>query len=382
MQLQALRNQLDPSLEFLKDKIRNVPSLFVFTVMLPTVIAVLYFGLIKSDIYISESHFIIRTPQPRVQTSVEAVLQGTGFSTSMNDTYSLHDYMLSRDALQAINDTLNLRQVFGNRNADLFSSFNPLGFDNSFEALYQHSKKHIEVYLNASSSVSILKVRAFTPEDAYEINRQLLQLGEHLINQLNDRARNDLIRYAKQEVELAAAKAHTAALALSAYRNEHNLFDPVNQSALQLQQISKLQDKLIATKTRLAQVKTFTPDSPQIPSLKHQLQTLEQEIRSEMSKIAGSKQSSLTSKAVEYQRLVLKEKFAQQQLAAAMTSLEQARSEAQRKQLYLERTAEPHKPDIAIEPKRLRSILTTFLVGMIAWGILSMLIAGVKEHHD
>ncbi len=382
MQLQALKKQFNLYTELLKNKIRNIPSLFLYAVILPTVTAVFYFGFIKSDVYISESHFIIRTPQPRIQTGFEAILQGAGFSTSMNDTYSLHDYMLSRDALQAVNDTLNLRQAFGSRNADMFSSFNPLGFDNSFEALYEHSKKHIEVYLNASSSVSILKIRAFTPEDAYEINRQLLRLGEHLINQLNDRARNDLIRYAKKEVELAAEKAHTAALALSAYRNEHNLFDPVNQSALQLQQVSKLQDELIATKTRLAQVTTFTPGSPQIPSLKHRLKTLEREIRNEMSKVAGSKQSSFTTKAVEFQRLVLDEEFAKQQLAAAMTSLEQARSEAQRKQLYLERTAEPHKPDVAIEPRRLRSILTTFLVGMIAWGILSMLIAGVKEHHD
>jgi capsular polysaccharide transport system permease protein len=65
-----------------------------------------------------------------------------------------------------------------------------------------------------------------------------------------------------------------------------------------------------------------------------------------------------------------------------MASLEQARNEAQRKQLYLERIVQPNKPDIAIEPQRIRSILTTFVVGLIAWGILSILVAGVREHHD
>lgn len=381
MQFQSLKKQLNAFIHLAREKTRNINRLFLLTVIIPTTLSIIYFGLIKTDIYISESHFIIRTPQPKLQTGFEAVLQGAGFSTSMSDTWSVHDYMLSRDAMTAIDDSLDLRQAFGGRNADIFSRFNPLGLDNSLEALYRHYQKRIEVYLNASSSISVLKVRAFTADDAYDINRRLLQMGEELINQLNDRARNDLIRYAQHEVDLAAEKAHNAALALSAYRNEHNLFDPVNQSALQLQQISKLQDELIATKTWLAQVKTFTPESPQIPSLDHQVTVIEREIENEMDKVTGSK-PSFTSKAVDYQRLLLEQEFAEQQLAAAMTSLEQARSEALRKQLYLERIAEPHQPDVATEPRRARAILTTLLVGLIVWGILSMLIAGVKEHHD
>ena len=65
-----------------------------------------------------------------------------------------------------------------------------------------------------------------------------------------------------------------------------------------------------------------------------------------------------------------------------MTSLEQARNEAQRKQLYLERIVQPSLPDVAVEPRRLRGVAATFLLGLVAWGILSMLIAGVREHQD
>ena len=53
-----------------------------------------------------------------------------------------------------------------------------------------------------------------------------------------------------------------------------------------------------------------------------------------------------------------------------------------RKQVYIERIVQPSLPDIAIEPKRLRSILATFVFGLVAWGILSMLLAGVREHQD
>jgi capsular polysaccharide transport system permease protein len=39
-------------------------------------------------------------------------------------------------------------------------------------------------------------------------------------------------------------------------------------------------------------------------------------------------------------------------------------------------------PDVAQEPHRLRGILATFVLGLVAWGILSMLLAGVREHQD
>jgi capsular polysaccharide transport system permease protein len=50
--------------------------------------------------------------------------------------------------------------------------------------------------------------------------------------------------------------------------------------------------------------------------------------------------------------------------------------------LYLERIVQPNKPDMALEPRRMRSIFSTFIIGLVAWGILSMLLAGVREHQD
>jgi len=50
--------------------------------------------------------------------------------------------------------------------------------------------------------------------------------------------------------------------------------------------------------------------------------------------------------------------------------------------VYLERIAQPSKPDIAMEPRCLRSIFATLMLGLLAWGVLGMLIAGVREHQD
>jgi capsular polysaccharide transport system permease protein len=81
------------------------------------------------------------------------------------------------------------------------------------------------------------------------------------------------------------------------------------------------------------------------------------------------------------ERLLLEKDFGQKQLAAAMTALEQARAEALRQQLYLERIAQPNVPDSSLEPDRVRGILTTLVLGLLFWGIFSLLISGVREHN-
>ena len=63
-----------------------------------------------------------------------------------------------------------------------------------------------------------------------------------------------------------------------------------------------------------------------------------------------------------------------------MVSLQDARNEAQRKQAYVERIVQPNVPDDALEPRRIKGVLATLVIGLVAWGVLSMLLAGVREH--
>lgn len=365
-----------------KQRLASVNLLFLLIVVLPTVLATIYFGAITSDVFISESRFVVRSPERQVITGLGALLKGAGFSRAQDDTYTVHEFMRSRDALTKINTQLPLATVFGSRHIDLFNRFNGFGIDGSYEALFRYYQSHIIIELDTTSSISALKVNAFNPEDAHRINVMLLELGENLINQLNERGRQDMVRFATSEVAVAEQKAKAAGLALSGYRTTQAVFDPERQSALQLQLISKLQDELIATKTQLDQVRTFTPENPQLPVLKKRVAILQAEMNGQMAQVAGDGGTSLTSKSADFERLNLDRNFAEKQLGGALASLEQARNDAQRKQLYLERIVQPNTPDVAVEPRRLRGILTAFVLGLICWGLLSIFVAGVREHRD
>jgi capsular polysaccharide transport system permease protein len=355
-------------------------KLFWLTVVLPTFIAIINFGFIAADVYSSEARFVVRSPERQTATPLGQLLKGSGFVRSQDDSYTVQDYILSRDALQALNKNLNLRAAYAK--GDLLSRFPGLDWDDSFENMHRYYQRMVSIQHDQVSSILTVTVRAFSAEEAHKINQQLLEMSEALINQLNERARQDMIRFAANEVAEAEKKAKEAALALARYRDEKGVIDPEKQSAIPLQQVAKLQDELIAAKAQLAQLQLLTKENPQIPVLRQRIQMLESEIAIESARVAGMSGRSLASKAVEFQRLTLEKEFADKQLATALVSLEQARSEAQRQQLYLERIAQPSLPDAAMEPRRLRSILAVFVLGLIAWGVLSMLIAGIKEHMD
>lgn len=356
-------------------------KLLLLTTVIPTILAVLYYGFVASDIYVSESRFVIRSPERAATSPLGLILKGAGFSKAEDDSYTVQDYILSRDALSALDTELEIKKSYSSASVDPFSRFSGLDWDDSFEAFFFYYKKKVSVQLDSASSITTLTVRAFNPDAAQKVNQRLVDLSESLVNKLNERGRQDMIRFASDEVSEAKNKAKAAALALSNYRNAKGVIDPEKQSSIPLQQIAKLQDELTMARSQVAQLEKIAKNNPQLPVLRQRVKLLEDEIDAETKQVAGGVRS-LAGKAPEYQRLVLEKEFSDRMLASALSTLEQAKNEAQRKQLYLERIVLPNKPDHAMEPHRIRGIIATFAVGLILFAVLTMLMAGMKEHLD
>lgn len=355
--------------------------IFLITVIVPTFIAIFYYALFASDVFISESRFVVRSPDKPAASGLGSLLKAAAFSNAGDEIYAAQSYVTSRDALASLNKGKAFETSYGSSAISIFDRFNPLGMGGAFEDLFKYYKKKIKIEHDSTSSITVLTVRAYTAADARRFNEQLLEMAEGTVNRLNSRGRQDLIRFAAAEVDDAKRAATVSALALSRYRNLKGVVDPEKQASVQLQLVSKLQDELIATRTQLVQLRAFTPQNPQIEVLDAKVNGLSRQIDQELGKVAGDR-NSLAASAAQYQRFIVESQFADKQLASAMSSLEEARNEARRKQAYVERIVQPNLPDAALEPRRLKGILATLALGLVAWGIATMLLAGIKEHRD
>jgi capsular polysaccharide transport system permease protein len=354
---------------------------FLLAVVLPTLLAAIYYFFIASEIYVSESRFVIKSAdQKRGQTSTLAnLVQTTGLSGGQEQTNEVLTYVRSRGALGALQKTLDIRGKFSASHADFLSRFPQPFSDDSFESLFKYYGKRVDARLDTETSTAIIKVEAFEPQDAYLINRRLLDLSEALVNRLNGRSQSKGIAEAQKQVELATQRARAARVALSQYRNAQALIDPSKQAVGVLEIANTLTAERAALQAQLDLMQRLTPRNPSIPALRNRISAIGTQIASQDSRVVGSG-SGIASKLGGYENLLVEQEFATQSLNVANAALVQARAEAQRQQFYLERVVDPNLPDEPLLPKRLINVLVVFAAAIGLYFVAWMFAVGILEH--
>jgi capsular polysaccharide transport system permease protein len=346
---------------------------------LPTLIAGVYFFAIASDLYLSEVKFVVRGPSKGPVSAISAMFSGAGPVVS-EDTFAVHQYLLSRDAVRRLEQEDNLRGLLSRPEGDLLTRFPGIWFwRNDFEALYSTYARFVSVEVDGSSGVSTLQVKAYRPEDAQLLASALLRFSEQLVNALNERARQDALSAFQREVDTTQQKITQTQSELTAYRIKQKMLDPKSASAGPLEILGQLSAQLTSAKAQLAEVLKNSPNSPQIPLIRTRLASLDKLMAEERAKITGDSDSVATTLA-DYERLDLQKLLGEKTLVSAFTSLEAARLEAQRQQLFLETITQPNLADYPLYPKRFASFGTIGVTCLLAYGIAWLLVAGIREH--
>lgn len=348
---------------------------------LPTLLAAIYYGLIASPIYVSQSSFIVKTPGQKTSPtlSLANLVQTSGLSAGQEQTKEVVQYIQSRNALNDLQEQMDVRGSYSSRGADFLSRYPQPLRDRSFENLYRYYQLVVSANVDQESGLAMLEVQAFTPRDAYEINSKLLGLSEELVNRLNQRAEGRAIEEAEQRVVAAEDRVRNARVALSTYRNQQALLDPGKQATGVLEVSNKLVSEQAALQAQLDLMLRVAPRNPAIPTLRNRIIAVGREIAAQTGRAVGTP-TGIASKLSTYERLNAEQEFATQMLTAASTALEQARTEAQKQQFYVERVVEPNAADMPILPHRLKRILVVFAASVSLYFIGWMLVVGILEH--
>jgi capsular polysaccharide transport system permease protein len=363
------------------ERLRRLPPLFVWIVLVPGALAAFYYLFLASPIYVSQAQFIVRAPTQMQPSGVSAVLQGVGLAPAETDSFVVHDYVMSRDAMAELVKRHHLREAVGRGGLDFLMNFPHPWETPSFEHLAQDYPRFVSVNYNSSTGISTLQVRAFRPEDAQDLAGALLDGGEVVVNHLNDRADQDAVTETRRQITEAEADLGVAEDSLTEFRNRERLIDPTRSSVVNLDLMGKLQADIATLQAERAGIASTAPQSPELAGLDSRIRAYQQQAQDEQAKMAGQT-NSLAPMIGEYERLSLERDFADKRLLAAATAAEDARLEARRKRLYLERIANPNLPDSPTEPHRFNSLLTVLVSLLLAYGTIALLLSGLREHQQ
>jgi capsular polysaccharide transport system permease protein len=243
----------------------------------------------------------------------------------------------------------------------------------------------VTVSLDPTTNVTTLRVRSFRPEDSKALAETLLAASETLVNRLSERSRNETLRIARQEMELSERRVQESRAALVRFREQERELDSAGavQAAVTLR--GQMETALAQARAELTErLKFMRPDNPALQATRNRIEALERQISAERTRhtetVVGSDGAVLARQLASYERLMLEREFADKQLASATASLETARLEAQRQQLFLSRIVEPNLAVYPLYPRKFVNV-ASILVGLaIFYGIGWLLVVGMREH--
>lgn len=348
-------------------------------VVLPTLLAALYFLFIASPRYVSEAYFVVRRADQSNPGALGLALSGVGVSATATDAFIVHEFIKSPAAVDFLGTRHNLSQVFSPNQADPLSRATKPWTSPTRDALYKGVEKFVHVGYDSTTGISTIRIQAFNGKDAQSVAKSLLAGGENVVNGINERSSQAAVSEAERTMQDATLRLEAAQRALTNFRNREQIVDPADTASEGAKLLGGLMAQLAVLEAERRQVASETPESPALPTLNRRIEAFRRQIEEERSKVAGNS-GSLAPKIGAYEALVFEREMASRTLSAANQALETARVDARRQHLFLDRIVEPNLPDTPTRPTRWLAVLAVFASCMLIYGCGYLMWAGIREH--
>lgn len=339
-------------------------SLIGFTVaLLPLALTAFYVFVLATPLYTSESRFAIRGGDTQGPAGMGGLLapgsSGVGI-TGFVDGYAVRDFLQSREAMDGLTKKIDLARMLTEHPADPVVRLpdNPTS-----DQLYKAYKSLVGVRYNMIEQIVVLQVQAFTPEDAVKISRALIDLSDSFANKMNQRALDDALKVAQEEVARSEKRAADARLAVTDWRNRNANVDPTGDLTVLTNLIGQLEAQLAAAQTDLGQINATQGLNPRRKSVETRIATLRKEIDETRKRLGGGSET-VAKQLSSYESLKIAQDFADTNLASARQSLDQARVAILRQQRYVSPIAQPKADYTPTYPQKVTALGSALLVGL------------------
>lgn len=356
---------------------------FLFFVLLPSILAAFYYGLIASNQYAAEIRMVVRTIGVSEQFDASEKRDGRsviGGDSLTQDSYMVANYLTSPEIVRKLNDGIGLATRFSKDNIDVLSR---LPKDASLEELQRYWLRQIDTYVDGPSGIIVFTVRAFSPEDSVAILREAMAAADAMIDKISEKAKQDLVTRAEADVAKGLEEYHLALDRLREYQNATGILDPTSSARLVSTVIAKLIEEKLSLVVELKALEAANAnDSARVRQLRRSIDALDEQINLRQDSLAGRNVSAeqLSQKLTEFSRLETQKIVAQALYEANMRNLDTAKSTALRRTTFISVFSNAYLPEKSKYPDRLASWLIFFFGLSMLWMIVSLLWMSVEDH--
>ncbi|WP_283424413.1 sugar transporter [Shimia sagamensis] len=357
---------------------------FFLMVILPIGGVVGYLWGVSKDQFGSVTGFTVRQEESAgAQEILGGLAQLTGGNTS-GDGEILYQFILSQRMVRLVEESVGLRAHYSQywKEDPVFS----LWPDATIEDLEWFWTRIVRVSLDSSSGLIDVQVRAFDPETANAISSSIVSYSQAMINALNDQAREDAMRYAREDLETSVDRLKIAREALTAFRTRTRIVDPASDLQGRMGVMSNLQQQLAEALIEYDLLKgTTSPNDPRISQTQRRITAIQDRIKLEREAFAtesietGAGQEDYPDLIAEYEGLVVDREFAEGTYRATLSAVDVARAKAQRQSRYLATFVPPTLAESSEYPKRITMAALAALCLLLVWSILTLVYYSIRD---
>jgi capsular polysaccharide transport system permease protein len=353
---------------------------FVLCVLIPPLFAAAYLWGFAADQYNSKVGFSVRLEETNSPLSILGGLTGISGSSS-SDTDILFEFIQSQRLVADMDEQLNLHRIWSKPSGDPIFALRP---DASLEQLVDYWNDMVHLSRGKSPGLLEVEVRAFDPQDAQDIATTLFTRSTDMINQLSAIAREDAIRYAREDLDTAQERLKAARAAVTRFRNLNQIVNPEQDIQSQAGLLANLRNQQAAALIEIDLLReTAKPGDPRLTQIERRLQVIENRIAAERDKFGlgadGDDNTAYANLVGEYERLVADREFAERAYVTALASYDGALAESRRKSRYLAAYMQPTIAETPVYPRRLTLLTMLSLFLFLSWSIAVLIYYSVKD---
>lgn len=349
-------------------------------IALPMVLGTLYYTLIASPRYTSQSIVAVKSAVVSSAGGPFSVGSGVGL-LSWEDTLYLLDYVHSGSLARELDAGMKLRQHFEQPRLDVFYRLWPSA---SVEDWVKYYRNRVELEFSDVNGLLTIRTQGFDAETAEKLNRAILDSAERFVNAFSHRVAAEQVKFSQGEIQVASARLQAAKAKLIEFQTTHKILDPVAQTTAASALTAELQATVARLEADLKNKLSFMqPDAPQVITLRDQIAANRAQLEAEKARTtSGVQGDKLGALNAQYQELLLQSLFAEDAYKSANAALEAGRIEAARKLKSLVIVEAPSRAETAEYPRRIYNLLTLLAVCVIAYAVIRLIVATIQEHQD
>ena len=356
-----------------------VVASFAVVVLLPILVAAAYLWGKAADQYASTLGFSVRREDSAAALDVLGGLTALSKSSS-SDTDILYEYLRSQKLVADMDAKLDLRSIWSKPVGDPVFAFDPSG---SIEDLLDYWQDMVRTSYDSATGLIEVRVLAFDPDDATRIAETLLAESSRMINDLSAAAREDAVRFSREELDVAEDRLRTTREAVTAFRIKNQIVDPTTDFQTQAGLVGTLENQLAEAQIEIDLLADVPEANPRLVQAQRRVEVIEARLAAERAKVgnnaAQSGRDDYAALAGEFERLAVDREFAEKAYVAALAAYDSAKAESQRTSRYLAAHVMPTRAEVSRYPERL-SILGLLALGLLLlWSIGTLVAYSLKD---